>query len=253
MKLKNIIYNLFILALAVLTACEAGTDSMSSTGQGGSLACFAIQGDILYTVSERNLFVFDISNDSKPELFNKIDLVSSDVETIFAKDSMLFLGTASGMLIYNISDPKQPVYISRYDHIVSCDPVVVNDSLAFVTLHSSSGNSRCWNNVNELHIVDITDFENPQQIASYQMSYPLGLGLKGDTLFLCDQGLKVYDVSNPLDIQLLNTFSITANDVIVLDDILLVIGSNALYEYKFENNEITLLSSLEICHSNLIE
>ena len=59
------------------------------------------------------------------------------------------------------------------------------------------------------------------------MEHPKGVGIDGNTLFLCDDyaGLKVLDVSDPLNVQTIAHFeNITTYDVIPLDGLLLVVG-----------------------------
>ena len=84
------------------------------------------------------------------------------------------------------------------------------------------------------------------------MTMPLGLGIDGDILFLCDDGLKVYDVSDVQNIVLLNHFDISAFDVIPLGEILLVVADDGLYQYKYSGDEIEFVSKLETCGSNVI-
>jgi len=251
MKKLHIFY-VFVLFLFIANSCsKEGSDFNSTTGTAGSLARFAVVDDYLYTVSSESMNVFDISTDSKPFLKSEIWL-GWGIETIFPQDSLLFLGANDGMHIYNISNPEQPNFISTYSHIVSCDPVVVEGDKAYVTLHSSVGSAWCGISVNELHIIDISDITFPTLINSYPMTMPLGLGVKGNELFLCDAGLKIYDVEDPFNIQLLHQFNISANDVIILENNLMVVGDDGLYQYSYNGEVIEFLSKLEICSSNLI-
>ena len=78
------------------------------------------------------------------------------------------------------------------------------------------------------------------------MTNPYGLGIDGKTLFVCDNGLSVYNVENPLNIQLTAHFNITAYDVIPQNGLLMVIGKDGLYQYSYTNNEIKELSKLSL-------
>ena len=81
------------------------------------------------------------------------------------------------------------------------------------------------------------------------MDGPNGLGIKYDTLFICDgeAGLKVYDKSDAPNITLINTFeNIIAYDVIPLASSLLMIGDRVLYQYEYVDNDIRLLSTYEL-------
>ena len=48
------------------------------------------------------------------------------------------MGTPTGMLIYSLEDPLVPKYRSSVSHVFGCDPVVVEDDLAYVTVHSGN-------------------------------------------------------------------------------------------------------------------
>ena len=256
MKTKNIHIIIIILFISILFSCsksDMNNDSTGSeTGKAGSMARFAVVGDYLYTVSNSTLNLFNIENDSKPYFTSEIPL-SFGIETIFPKDSFLFIGSQSGMIIYSIKNAATPEYISEYWHMTSCDPVIVDGTFAYVTLHSNTENNWCGtNNANELHIIDITDIYNPFESSIMPMTRPLGLGINNNQLFLCDDGLKVYNIENTPDIELVQHFNINANDVIPLGDILLVIGDDGLYQYSYSGDKIEFISKLEICNSNII-
>ncbi|UOB18694.1 LVIVD repeat-containing protein [Abyssalbus ytuae] len=225
---------------------EAVADaSANSTGQGGSLARFKIVEDYLYAVDSHSINIFDLSSLQSPQSLGNI-FAGFDIETIFNKGEHLFLGSMRGMYIYNISSPETPVLVSEFEHGTACDPVVVDNSYAYITLRA--GNF-CGALDSSLQIVDITNLQNPELVKSYPMDNPYGLGIKENLLFICDgaSGLKVYNKSSVEELQLVNHFeSITAYDVIPLADTLIMIGDNTLYQYKYENGEINLLSQFSL-------
>lgn len=243
---------LAIITIFLYSCSKNAQDTANSTGKAGSTAKFAIVDNFLYTVTENGLNIFDIENNQNPILINTLPM-RRNVETIFPKDSLLFFGSTTGMLIYDITKPQNPTAIAQLDHFVSCDPVVADGKYAYVTLHSTNNqNSRCNRNTNELQIIDITNIAKPKKIATYNMTKPLGLAIQNDTLYLCDNGLKIYNVANPLKIELIKHFKIKANDIIILEKNLIIVGDDGLYQYKINNNEIKIISKIEICNSNEI-
>jgi len=245
---KYIIYLLFLIA--VIYSCEqAYTDSgisadASGGGKGGSMARFAVSGDHLYTVTENDLKLFDISEPGSPQYTDSIN-IGFGIETIFPRGEDLFIGSQAGMYIYDITDPENPVKLSRYEHVYSCDPVVVQGNYAYVTLNS--GNTWCGHSNNMLQIIDISDLTSPRFLKDYPMTGPRGLGVDGNLLFICDDGLKVYDISDIYNIDLLDHFSgINAYDVIPYDDLLIMTGSDGLYQYSYLNNSLSLLSTIPV-------
>ncbi len=214
-------------------------------GQGGSLARFKIVADYLYAVDNHSINVFDISDLASPRDLEDV-FAGFDIETIFNQDDHLFLGSRSGMYIYDISTPEAPTYVSEFQHGTACDPVVVDGNFAFVTLR---GGNACGATESGLFIVDISDITNPLLAISYPMDDPYGLGVKDEKLFICDgsSGLKVYDKSNIEQLQLLNHFTeVVTFDVIPLQDTLLMVGDGNLYQYEYLDNEIRLISTLSL-------
>jgi len=217
-------------------------------GIGGSMARFTIVGDYLYTVDDYLMHIFDITAPENPVAGNTIDL-GWGIETIFPFKSNLFIGSRSGMSIYNINIPEQPEFMSTVQHITTCDPVVANDEYAFVTLRSDNVNNWCGNaSTNQLDVIDITDVANANLLHVYNMTGPYGLGLDGNTLFVTegDDGLKIFDVSDvsKIDqnmIQHLQGFN--AYDVIPFNGTLILTGEDGLYQFDYTNlAEIKLLS-----------
>lgn len=248
MIMKTFKQIIILISLSLIfAACSeesADVDNSGEAGIGGSLARFTVANDHLYTVDEQQLRVFDITNSEKPE-FVKEKYVGFGVETIFPKGNTLFLGTETGMYIYNIEQASSPVQLSFFEHIQACDPVVADEDQAYVTL--SSSNQRCFRNVNELQIVDISNLNNPQLEASYEMFSPLGLSVNNDTLYVCDDGIKVFDVSEPNNIEELFHFAqIKSRDVIYHDNKLLVIGEDGFHQFRIENDELVKISELLI-------
>lgn len=222
-----------------------GATEASKTGMGGSMARFNISADYLYTVGPSLLNVFNISNNSSPQKI-KTDYVGWQIETIFNKDGYLYLGSAVGMYIYSIEDPASPVFMSRIQHVRGCDPVVVEDDIAYVTIR---GGNECGQNENQLEIIDVSDKANPQLLKIYKMDGPYGLGLNRDKLFVCDgtSGLKIYDTSNSPELVLTDHFKdVVAYDVIPGVSVLIMIGENKLRQYSYKTNEIILISTFEL-------
>jgi hypothetical protein len=245
MKQKTITFSLLLFFLAYACSMDNGSSDMdtSGTGQGGSMAGFTIVGNHLYTIGgESQLKIADISNPSNP-VYKKSINPGFGIETIFPRGNHLFLGSQTGMYIYDATNAENPKKLSFYQHIYSCDPVVADEKFAYVTMNSVWGS--CGQSSNELQIIDISDVRNPKLVLNKAMNSPRGLSIQNDTLVVCDNGLKVYKVSEDRKtINLLNDFNIMATDLISLGKSWLVIGDDGFYQYQIKNNEIKLLSSI---------
>lgn len=220
--------------------------SGSGTGIGGSMARFGLKGNVLYIVDSNILKVFDISNKTAPVKISDF-FPGWNIETLFLTQKNMFLGTTTGMVVYDITNASSPVWKSVFNHARSCDPVIVDDTIAYITLRSGTG---CGGNLNVLDVVGIGNINKPVSLASYSMTNPHGLGKDGDILFICDgsAGLKVYDASNPLEIgvhQIYTYPGIKAFDVIPVGNLLVLIGVDGLYQYDYSDvKNIKLLSSI---------
>jgi len=209
----------------------------NSFGIGGSMARFGLHKDYLYAVDNATLYMFDVKNPESPHDIGSQN-VGWDIETMFIYDGHMFFGTQTGMRIFSLEVPTVPKHIGQFWHVTSCDPVVVSDGYAYVTLR---GGTRCGSNVNRLDVLKLSsDYTNNMLLASYPLHGPFGLGIDDQTLFICDgdAGLKVYDVSDKLHIddhQLAVFSNINTYDVIPIGDYLFMIGEDGFYQYDYSD------------------
>ena len=249
-------YNKDFVTFDAMGVTRFGSQEVSfnstSTGISGSMARFTIFSDYMYSVHNNALKLFNIATIPGISAANSI-VLDRVVETIFPYDSKLFLGTTTGMLVYGLANPGNPVFISAFDHINSCDPVVVQGDYAYVTLRSGN---ECFGFTNQLDVVDISSIENPFLVKTYPMYNPHGLGIDNNVLFICDgdAGLKVYDATDPMEIHLnqLEHFpGIRTFDVIPLGGVLMLIGADGLYQYDYTDlSNLVLLSTIPVNRMN---
>lgn len=225
---------------------EAGAKWTGGSGTGGSMARFMLNEDYLYVIAVPvRLKTVDITTPADMVVIDSIDM-PRNMETLFRLEENLFIGTTTGMLIFDLVDPKKPAYVSAYDHIRACDPVVVDGQYAYVTLRTGN---MCNNGQNLLEVIDISSIKNPYLVKSYPMFNPHGLGTDGDLLFICDgaAGLKIYDKSDPLAIitnQVAYYPDFNTYDVIPMNGILMLVGDGGIYQYDYSDPE----SIIQISH-----
>lgn len=221
--------------------------SGTGVGIGGSMARFGIKDNILYLVGTSTLKIIDITSKTNPVKLSDV-YPGSNLETMFLTGNKMFLGTTTGMIIYDISVPSTPTSRIFFTHARSCDPVIVDDTLAYITLRTGT---RCASNLNNLVVVNVKDITHPVEVISYAMTNPHGLGKSGSNLFVCDgsSGLKIFNATNPKQLfsNVIKTYpGIDAYDVIPLPNNLVMIGDSGLYQYNYSNIlNITLQSRIK--------
>jgi hypothetical protein len=240
------------LFLCFLFSCQKDLQNSSSdSGVGGSLARFAIVGNKMYVVTNDALKTFDITNPKQLQVVDTVKLgFNADIETIFAFDKNLFIGSRSALHIYKIDANGVPRFGSVATHSWGCDPVVANDSFAFVTTRNGGRDCRIQNNsfANQLIVYDVKDIQAPRLLTIVNMTFPNGVGLDKNLLFVCDDGVKIYDVSQAAKPVLRKHINnIDANDVIPLNGQLLVVGNNKITQLNYKDTaDVKLISEFSL-------
>ena len=262
-----------VLISAAACSAEGGSGANDGggggTSQGGSMARFTISGDgnYLFTVDEQNLTTVSIKTPDNPLEVNVLKNIGWNIETIFSKDNLLFIGSQEAMYIYNIEDPEFPTRVSSTSHFKSCDPVVAYGNLAFVTLNSSMG-TWCGNRGDVLQIYDISDLRSPQRLSENQINSPRGLAVDGEKkiVFVCyENGVEAWDFTDPANPRgkarstgIPQLEKIDAYDCIALpgvtaerDGTLLIVGADGLYQIAYKRTdddkvELAYLSKIDL-------
>jgi hypothetical protein len=210
----------------------------STAGINGSMSRFALYDKYMYSVLNYQMQIFDLSGAKPVKVSDDYDNYIGNVETIFYYKDCMFLGMPTGMSIYSLEDPLKPRRRSTITHVLGCDPVVVDNDLAYVTVHS--GNF-CGQNNDELFIVDVKDVDHPRQLVSYTMTNPKGLGIDSEkkVLFLCDDGLKIFKIGgDPQQLvsnQINHIEGMDGYDLIPYDNVVMMIADDGLYQYDYSN------------------
>lgn len=238
------------------TAGNAAPASLGESGKAGSTARFGILGQMLYTVDEQSMHLFSLQNPTAPTA-GPVVPIGFGIETIFPQDHYLFLGSQTGMFVYDAAVPTAPKLVGVISHARSCDPVVVDGRFAYVTLRTnalgttgSSGIARinaCGSTqTNELDVIDLTTISRPVLARTYPLVAPQGLGAENHRLYVCDDGLKVFDTTKAPELTQVQQFATALTDVIPNGDYLLAVGPGGLYQYSVSGPAMRQVSVLPI-------
>lgn len=221
---------------------DAVVTPSSQTGQGGSMARFIIVRDFLYCIDQSSLVVFSIADPAKPVYRNRVQ-IGWDIETIVAKDSLLFIGGRFGMYVYSIAKSDLPTRLSELRHTRGCDPVVVNDTVAYVTVRDGTN---CGTGTNQLIIIGIGDLQNPAVLKTYQFGSPAGLAVHNAILYLCDlkNGLTIFRITDYTELKKIYSLAtIFPHDVIEHNGILYAISSSGVFLYDITQPDVPVFLS----------
>jgi len=250
--MKSLKYIVLVAIIAFAASCdkalntsggvaEPGVIDGGGTGQGGSLARFTIAENHLYVVDDLKLHTYSLANPSAPQL-KSTQTLGENIETIYAYKDKLFIGSQTAMYIYSIADASRPAKLGTASHVRACDPVVANDSVAYVTVRSGTN---CGGAQNALFVYDIQHLLSPVEKNVVPVESPWGLGMAGNVLFVCNgtNGMSVYDITNRYQPKLKQKYyDDTYYDVIPYNDMLIcmVEGGMLLYELKADGQIVKL-------------
>lgn len=240
-----ITFSLFVFSCEEEVGFDFGEGGISNSG---SIAMFYIDQQYLYVISQdgsdNTLSIFNVSEDNAISITSQTS-ISNDVETISKLGDVLYLGTTTGVLFYDVADPNNPYNLSTYEHVTGCDPVVSDGEYAYTTLRSGR---TCGGGTDFLDIIDISNIESPQLVNSIQLTSPYGLAIVGDNLFVGEKenGMHWYNVKDKKEIIEIAYFEdIKAIDFIPNGDNNLIINTEgAILQYSYEGEIMTFISQL---------
>ncbi|WP_143157232.1 LVIVD repeat-containing protein [Cnuella takakiae] len=205
-------------------------------GVGGSMARFTMVNDYLYTVTQSELSAFQVTDPLNPVKSSTQNL-GWGIETIYPFQNKLFVGSNTGMFIFDLGNPATPARQGAFSHVRSCDPVIADGFTAYVTLRS--GGTMCGGTSNQMDVININNLQTPFLVKTIALQNPHGLSKDGNRLFVCDglAGLKIFDVQDERDPKLVQTIGGlgTTYDVIAQDKIALVVSDQGIFQFDYSN------------------
>ncbi len=258
--MRSLIY--FFLILFTFSCTQDSSFLISGNSSGtlsGSYATMLPIDGFLYVINETDIFTYDIADTESPILVDEQN-VGFEIESMYHHEGVLFVGSSEALHIFVIQENGIPLRKSEtvynFDNLEewgSCDPVVADDTYAYVTLRSSTqegfGCNAVFRVVNELRIYNIENLQEPELLTIRQMDFPKGLAITGDYLFVCEGnlGVKLFDVSDRMDpIEIWSDEGFETFDIILKDGLMMVVGPDAIRQYDYTDiNNIEYLTAIE--------
>lgn len=190
------------MCIAAKSRSQAIVDNVEFLGGfGGYARSIAVFGDLAFLGCGQRVVILDISKPGEPELLSRVEVFGAPLQ-VFVQDSLMAVSAGyAGMRLFDISDPRKPVFVSNYHGLNWVRHVHLSGSLAYVL-----GGFR----PQYLHIVSIQHPGTPYMISSLEMGNsfslpnnepvndPAEMVLVGSTLYVGGgNAIALVDVSNP--------------------------------------------------------
>ena len=225
------------------------TSFISNGSTIGTANRIATSDNSMFVINRAQIFSFDISEDqlSEHKNYSFMEYFGWQMETIFAKNELLYIGSQNGMSIHRLSENAID-HQGEYFHATGCDPVLpIDEGIAYLTLRSGN---ECPGDVNTLNVIDISNIRNPFSIQEIEMTSPFGLSLIGDLLYVGEgnNGLRIFDASNRSALSEVTFIrDISAYDIIAHPtriDVVLLASEQGLVQYGVEGSQFSALSEI---------
>lgn len=99
-----------------------------------------------------------------------------------------------------------------------------------------------------MQVYDIANLHEPKLVHQRNLVQPKGLALDGDFLIICDDDLKIFDISNPKEPSIVKSLPYQYKDVLIRDNTLFAFGDNKISQFVWDPSvtlELEHLSSVD--------
>jgi len=200
------------------------------------------ENDIACILQGQIIQILDVSVSASPSLLKEI-YMEERIYSMELSNSLLYLGTYSGLIIIDISNPIAPERLSFFptSDFIRC--LAVNDTLVYLGIDDD-----------HIEVVDVSDSSNPTSLSNYSLissQYAWDIDVQDDIIAIANGGgyLRFLNGSNPLALVSITQYS----------------GLGTVYSVELDNNiayagpssaglasiDITDLGSISILDSNV--
>ncbi len=212
---------------------------------------------VILDINGEGFAIINVTDPADPKVLSTVDVVTNAYNVVIDNGLVYVVGYTTGIKIYDISDPVNPLEIAHYND----DPVVgtlttqdidIEGDLAYITLGSKG-----------LVIFNITDPLNMVRVDYYNVgdverlfqvwvegNYGYFISINDITF---EYGIRIFDVSNPSNLESVNNYTTavyrtedifidTTNDLIFLSQLK---GGTQILDTSQVSVELTLIAVYE--------
>ncbi len=258
---------ILIILLTTYVACSSGCrkniypetplqfDSLDESGR--DLARFTILGNYLCAVNGGAIKVYNIQAPANPMQVGNMGPGATILSLRTLHDSLLIIGTLNGTYspyslgVYSFKSNQSLQLLGTLDSSQAYDPFTYRQNYLLTSEHAGASTSYYvpYSEISAYNIKKLNAPFSPDYKIRKNIYLPSDLFADGNNLFLCDSGLKVFDITDVSKIKLKKHFNIEAQNVLSNNGNLTVLGNSGLFQYQYASDTINLLSKINIVHT----
>jgi len=167
--------------------------------ENGLISSIVVQGDYAYYATQKEgLVIFDISNISNPAIVGHFSDRNYNRVAVSGNYAYLSIPMQNALEVINITDPTNPVNITKYNVLYPVITITIEDNLAYMAAGYGG-----------LQILNVTDPHNLTKINVFtDGGIVQDVHIENDVAYLVDleEGLEIVDIANLSDPVLISKF-----------------------------------------------
>ncbi len=169
---------------------------------GGKIVEIKFKDNYAYCPASGILLIFNISDRLNPVLVGQIKGKGDYIRDVDFYENYILIadGRYDGILIYDISEPSNPVYKGEIKLLPTVYSLEIRDNLLYAV-------TRCCS---YFYVLDIKDLFNPEVLDKKPMTSPINLWVEDAYAYIADYkyGLKIIDIRNPRELKEVGVYNI---------------------------------------------
>lgn len=203
---------------------------------GGASDRFAILGDVLYVANDKQVDLYQIAPDGSSSFLRSYGLYH-EIWGIECFDSLLLVKTQHMAYVYDVRDPGRLVFTSYFG--AGSQLLLKTDPWLFGTWHYPPEIG--WGRLQAFRVVN----QRISLAKTFVFTEPKGMARHDSLLLLCDKGIKLLLIDSALEMPVIDSFSVDAQQLKMQDDVALVWGQTGLTQYRLTSDlKFELLSRI---------